>query len=207
MKKTSIVPAIIASKQEELDEALSKVPSVKRIQLDVMDGKFVHNKSIHFNFNVKKGKHLYEAHLMIEDVEKWVEENSSKVDVIIPHYSAIRDRIDSVIALIKSKGKVAGLAINPEVKVDDVECWDKIDHILVMTVHPGAYGSAFLPEMLDKVKVLRSRYPDKDIEVDGGMNLENTKLAKSAGANIIVSGSFIMKADDPLARVKELEEA
>jgi ribulose-phosphate 3-epimerase len=206
MKKITIVPAIISDNQEGMDFAISKVNNAKRIQLDVMDGKFVNNTSLNFNINPPKIKGLYEAHLMVADPKAWIEENHDKVDIIIPHYSAMKDNIVEIIDLIKSKGKIAAISINPEISISDIEQYlPTINQLLVMTVHPGFYGSKFVPEALEKVKQARELFPDIDIEVDGGMNLENTKLAKQAGANVIVSGSFIMKSEDPEKQIEVLE--
>jgi len=206
MKKITIVPAIISDNQEGMDFAISKVNHAKRIQLDVMDGKFVNNTSLNFNINPPKIKGLYEAHLMVSDPKGWIEQNSDKVDLIIPHYSTIKGNVQEIIDFIKSKKKLVGLAINPEISISDIEQYlPKINQLLVMTVHPGFYGSKFVPETLEKVKQVRELYPHLDIEVDGGMNLEKTKLAKQAGANVIVSGSFIMKNEDPKKQIGVLE--
>lgn len=205
---TVIVPAVITRDQQELELLVNKVKQAARIQLDCMDGKFVDNKSLDFNFQPPSFKGKYEAHLMVEDPTSWIGSHGQKVDLIIVHYQTIKDDPDTVFSLIRSKNKLVGMAINPEITISEVKALlPKIDQLLVMTVHPGFYGSAFVPETLDKIKEAKELFPELVIEVDGGMVPSTTAAAKKAGASVIVSGSFIMKSDDPLKAIAELEEA
>ncbi|MBU0980411.1 MAG: ribulose-phosphate 3-epimerase [Nanoarchaeota archaeon] len=203
--KTEIIPAIIATNQEELDERIEKVSGhAEKVQLDIMDGKFVQNTSLYFDFKLPQGP-VYEAHLMVEQPEEWIEQNWEKADVFIFHYESCKDA-RAAISLIKSKGKKAGLAINPETPVEEIEQYlSELDQVLVMTVNPGFYGSPFLPETLDKVRQLRKLNPEMDIEVDGGIALETAKDAYEAGANLLVCGSYIQKSDSPGNAIKYLK--
>ena len=102
---------------------------------------------------------------------------------------------------------VAGAGFKPETPIEKIlGLIETIDQVLIMTVNPGAYGSSFIPEALEKVNQLREKYPDIDIEVDGGMEPRTIKSAAGAGANLFVSGSFILKAEEPENAVKALKK-
>ena len=205
--KITIIPSVIAKTQEELDGILSKInDSAQLLQLDIMDGKFVPSHSLDFDFRLKEGKYEFEAHLMTEAPEKWVDENWEKVDTIIAHFEAVKSP-GKIIKNVKTKGKKVGLALNPETGVDQIrDCLDDIDQVLIMTVHPGFYGSEFLPETLDKISKLRALSPDLDIEVDGGIKPDTITQVYKAGANMFVSGSYIVNADDIKERIRILEQ-
>lgn len=205
--KNKIIPAIIAKTQNEFDERILKVSKCfDLIQLDFMDGKFVPNKSIDFDFKLPKTKCKFEAHLMIKNPEKWIEKNSMKVDTILVHFESC-DNPKKIIELVKSKKKSIGFVLNPETSAKKIEKYiDDLDQILVMTVNPGFYGSPFLPEMLDKISKIREMKADLDIEVDGGITPDTIKSVYNAGANMFVSGSFIVNASDVKTAINKLEE-
>ena len=188
----TIIASIIAKNQKEMNERVSRVRGyVKLIQLDVMDGKFVPNESITFDFTKPRGVEA-EAHLMIKDPLNWVKANWRKVSTVIVHLETIADA--EVIDFIKAKGLKVGIAINPETPVNKLKPYlDKIDQVLVMTVNPGFYGSKFLPRTLNKIKELRKLKPRLNIEVDGGISDKTIKRVSDAGANIFCSGSYIQK--------------
>lgn len=205
--KKKIIPAIIAKTQEELDDLLSKVTHlVDIVQLDIMDNKFVPNISLFFDFKIPETSCLLEAHLMIMDPEKWIKENWKKVDTILVHYESCNN-YDQIISDVKNKGKKIGFVLNPETPVQSLTNFiDDIDQVLIMTVNPGFYGSPFVPEMLDKIKELRNMKPDLNIEVDGGITDKTIDLVDKAGANMFVSGSYIMKAEnvnEPISNLKK----
>jgi len=191
-----IIPAIIAETQIELDEHLSKVKDFSElIQLDIMDEIFVPNSSLNFDFDVSCSNIRFEAHLMINNPMEWIEKNWWKVDTIIVHFESCNDPKD-IIKSIKNKGKKIGMAINPETTVHNVKPYlDDIDQLLIMTVNPGFYGSKFLLETLSKISEAREIKPNLDIEVDGGVTPDTIKLIDDAGANMFVSGSYILKSD------------
>ena len=205
--KKKIIPAIITKTQDELDDLLSKVANlVDIIQLDIMDNKFVPNTSLFFDFKIPPTSCLFEAHLMIMDPEKWIKENWEKVDTILVHYESCNNH-KKIISIVKNKGKKIGFVLNPETSVQCLRNFiDEIDQVLIMTVNPGFYGSPFLPEMLDKITTLRKMKPDLDIEVDGGITDKTIGLVDTAGANMFVSGSYIVKADNVKAAIQNLRK-
>jgi len=202
-----IIPAIIATNQDELTERILKVKDyVEIIQLDFMDGDFVPNKSIDFDFEVPKTNCMMEAHLMVSHPDLWIEKNHHKVDMILIHYESTKN-IKDAINLVKEKNKKVGIVLNPETKIDRIkDLIPLLDQILIMTVNPGFYGSSFIPEMQDKIKKLREIAPNLDIEVDGGVNDKTIGIVNSAGANLFVSGSYIVKSDDVKSRVETLKK-
>jgi ribulose-phosphate 3-epimerase len=202
MKKT-IVPAIIAKSQGELEERIEKVRKhVSLFQLDVMDGRFVPNRSLDFDF-VLAGDLQFEAHLMVRHPDQWIADNCDKVDTVLAHIESCDDP-ERIIRLVKGKKRV-GFALNPESPITSITPYlDEIDQVLVMTVKPGFYGSPFLPKMLNKVTELRRLKPSLDIEVDGGINAKTISQVNDAGANMFVSGSYIVNADNVGKALQEL---
>lgn len=193
-----IVPAIIAKAQDELDRAIGKVKGFAgKIQLDVMDGKFVRNTSFLFDFKLPPLKAMLEAHLMVEHPLVWIEKHASKVDLILFHIES-KDPVAEVIQAVKVRKRKVGIVINPDTPVKDIAGFlEMVDQVLVMTVHPGFYGSPFVSEALEKVTRLRKLMPQLAIEVDGGITDKTILKAAGAGANLFVSGSFILRSENP----------
>lgn len=192
-----IIPAIIAKTQKELDEHLNKVKDFSElVQLDIIDGIFLPNRSLDFDFDVSCSNIRFEAHLMITNPVEWIEKNWWKVDTIIVHFESCENPGD-IIRFVKNKGKKIGVAIIPETAVHNVKPYlDDLDQLLIMTVNPGFYGSKFLPETLGKISEARKIKPNLDIEVDGGVTPDTIKSINDAGANMFVSGSYIIKSYD-----------
>jgi len=204
--KKKIIPAIIAKSQGEFEGNINKVKDyVEIIQLDFMDGKFVPNKSIDFDFKLPKTKCEFEAHLMINNPLEWTKEYYTKVDTVLAHLESCENPRE-LIDFVKSKNKRVGFVLNPETSVEVLkEFINDIDQVLIMTVNPGFYGSPFLPETVEKVKALRNMRNDLDIEVDGGITDKTINLVNDAGANLFVSGSFIVKSDNVKKAVETLK--
>ena len=204
--KKEILPAIIAKNQNELDEKLSKVLKyVNLVQLDIMDNKFVPNTSLFFNFSLPPTKCQFEAHLMVEDPEGWIEKNGKKVDTILVHFES-KHNPESIIDIVKKRDKKFGFVLNPETSIDEISNYiDELDQVLIMTVNPGFYGSPFLPEMLEKIRELRVIKPDLNIEVDGGITDKTIELVDKAGANMFVSGSYIVKSENVVKAIDSLK--
>ena len=207
--KSLIVPAIIAKSQNELEKMLQRViGKVERVQLDIMDGDFVPNKSLDFDFEIPYDFE-YEAHLMVKHPFKWIDKIVNKVDIITVHVESIKD-IEKVIDYVTKEGKKINLALIPETKYPTVKDYmGIIDGILVMTVDPGSYciNKEFNPKTLQKIRQLREIDSTISIEVDGCMNPENARLTKNAGANIFASGSYIFKSENVDRALKELKDA
>ena len=204
-----IVPSIIATNQNQLNAILNKVNGkVERVQLDIMDGDFVPNKSLDFDFEIPN-YFEYEAHLMIKQPLKWISKNTQKIQTIIMHIETLKN-VPEALDFAKNKGIKIGLAAKIETKLEKILPYmDRIDQLLLMTVDPGSYciGKEFRSEPLDNIKRIREYYPTISIEVDGCMNPKNAKLAREAGANIFVSGSFILKSNNIVEAINELKDA
>jgi len=204
-----VIPAINEVKFEEILKKINIAGKFSQwIHLDVVDGKFASN--ITWNnpkglANLKHSKSNLEVHLMIENpeavVEDWV---SSGVERIILSLEAISGgKLPSLSN--KNSNFEIGLAINPETPVEDLLPYlENIKFVLVLGVKPGLAGQKFNEEVLGKVRFLKNYYPGVTIEVDGGINLETAKLAKKAGADIIVSASYIFKSSEPQKIYEEL---
>jgi len=190
-----IIPAVIATTQKELDDILNKIGTrAALLQLDVMDGKFVPNNSLDFDFRVPSKKFTYEAHLMIENPGEWIDQHHEKIETIIAHFEAVTDP-QTLIESIKSRQKRAAIR----------DYLTELDQVLIMTVHPGFYGSPFLLEMMDKIRTLRNLRPELDIEVDGGIKPDTIEMVDEAGANMFVSGSYLIRSDDIQERMNILK--
>ncbi len=207
LRKKRIIPAIIGKSQDELDDRLSRVLDyVDLVQLDIMDNEFVPNTSLFFDFKLPETFVRFEAHLMVVDPIRWIEQHWSKVNMILVHCESVANP-SRVIELIRSKGKQVGFVLNPETSVDKIRVFiDDIDQVLVMTVKPGFYGSEFIPDMVDKIERLRQLRGDLDIEVDGGITPETIGMVNKAGANMFVSGSFIVKSSNVPGAIKQLRD-
>ncbi len=206
MKKL-IIPSIIAKSQKQLNERINNVKKhASLIQLDVMDGKFVPNSSLNFNFKLPKSKCKYEAHLMVQKPEKWLAKHHRKISTAIIHIESSTD-INNAIEFAKSKKLKVGLALNPRTKIEKIKPFlNKISQVIVLTVTPGFYGSKFLPINLNKVKKLRKWKPNLNIEVDGGISPKTISKVNKAGANMFISGSYTVDAKDVKVALKTLKQ-
>ena len=203
MKKIQISPSILAADFSQLGNEIKRLEEggADMIHVDVMDGHFVPNLTIGPPVikSLKKNSSLiFDVHLMISPVHKYIEAYSDAGADIITIHPEATDDLDLSISKIKQLKKKVGVSLNPETKIDNIiEFLDKIDLVLIMSVNPGFGGQKFMPEVLSKVKKLKSIQKEKklnfDIEIDGGINFENYKLAIEAGANILVSGTTIFK--------------
>lgn len=203
--KNRIIPAIIATSQEEMEKRINKVKDYLSIlQLDIMDGKFVPTTSLNFDFKLPKTNCKYEAHLMINNPEEWIEKNHKIADIILVHIESCKEP-EKIIELVTSKGKKIGFVLNPGTPAEKIKPYlSKLNEVLIMTVNPGYYGSPFLPETLERVKELRKLKPDLNIEVDGGIDSNTIKQAYKAGANLFVSGSYLQKSQDVKKAIEDL---
>jgi len=213
--KYQIIPSVIAKNQKELDLRLQKVFSLSNvIQLDVMDGKLVKNRSFMFNFKLQKFKFnkskknkskVYEAHLMMQNPLNWIKKHASKVNLIIIH--AESNNLEQSIKLIQNKNKTLGIALNPKTSVNSlIPYLNQVNQVTILSVNPGKYGSKFIPKTLNKVKQLRKLKPKLNIEIDGGLGSKHIIQAKRAGANKFVSGSYLQTSKNIKSDFKILKK-
>ena len=175
-------------------------------QLDFMDGDFVPNHSINFNFNFPQIDCIYEAHLMVQNPLEWIVKNHLKVDIILTHFETLINP-QKVIDYVRNEGKKIGFVLNPETSINEiVDYLDQLDQVLIMTVNPGFYGSPFIPEMAQKISELRNIAPNLNIEVDGGITNKTIEIVDEAGANMFVSGSYLLNSKNIKHSLDSLNE-
>lgn len=187
--------------------------SADYIHLDIMDNKFVNNKTWSFNEIqkiLKNNKKKLEAHFMVNNPIKYLEDYASlNLEYFIFHYESVKN-IDEVISSVKKYGLKVGVSIKPNTDINVLFPYLKdIDEVLVMSVEPGASGQSFIYNSLDKIKLLKEEIQNQKsktiISVDGGINNETGKLCVEAGANMLVSASYIHKnVNDNVLELKKL---
>ena len=184
------------------------------VHCDVMDGVFVNN----ITFGIKMVEDLrkitklpLDCHLMIVHPEKYVERFAKAgADIITVHYEACKEKLKEVLELIRSTGVKCGAVINPDTPVEKIaDVIPLCDMVLVMSVFPGFGGQKFIPEALDKLRQVKAIIDacgkEIDIEIDGGVSDSNVQAVKDAGANVIVAGSAVFKAQDRGAMIAKLK--
>jgi ribulose-phosphate 3-epimerase len=198
-----ISPSILSADFSKLGDEIQDLEKAKAdlIHIDVMDGHFVPNITIGPDVINKLRKYTslpFDVHLMISPVHDFIKNFAEAgADIITIHPEATKDLLSSI-KKIKSYNKKVGISLNPETSIDKVlPVLGLIDLVLIMSVSPGFGGQKFMPETLEKVKILRKEIDAKkfetQIEIDGGINFDNAKTAIKAGVDILVSGTTIFK--------------
>ena len=204
IKETIIAPSILGVDENKV---ISDLPAIKEagakwVHVDIMDGKFVNRTFGSLEAFKRLAKHhdlVNDVHIMVEKPKNYVEDFvSAGADYLTFHYEACccDHMVQTVIDFIHEKGAKAGISICPDTPVEKILPFlDSVDLVLVMTVVPGKGGQAFMAENLEKVKKIKSLKPELLVEVDGGINDVTAKLAKEAGVDVLVSGSYIFNGD------------
>jgi ribulose-phosphate 3-epimerase len=203
--EAEVIPAILVKKREDLLHRISLVRGlVKEIQLDIMDGIFVPNKTVGLKDLKDLPKAKYEFHWMVKDPERWIEKMPGP-HMHLVHVETITS-FEKIEAAVKKSGGKLGLAINPETSLEKLlPLVPKVKRVLVMTVHPGFSGQKYIYDVGEKIRRLRSLYPKLDIEVDGGVNNETIAHAYASGANILAAASAIFSEADVKGAIKTLK--
>ncbi len=215
MKNIKIAPSILSADFSKLGEEVRALEccGADIIHCDVMDGVFVNN----ITFGIKMIEDLrkittlpLDCHLMIVNPEKYVERFAKAgADIIMVHYEACQNNLKEVLGLIRSAGIKCGAVINPDTPVEKIaDVIPLCDMVLVMSVFPGFSGQKFIPEALDKLRQVRELIDksgkDIDLQIDGGVTVENVQEIKAAGANVIVAGNTVFKAVNKEQVIAEL---
>ena len=216
MKRIKISPSILSADFSKMGDEVAMLEKcgADLIHCDVMDGVFVNN----ITFGLKMVADLrkittlpLDCHLMIVHPEKYVERFAKAgADIITVHYEACQDNLKEVLLLIKSAGAKCGVVINPDTPVEKIaDVIPLCDMVLIMSVFPGFAGQKFIPEALGKLREVKAIVDacgkDIDIEIDGGITMENVEEVKMAGANVVVAGNTIFKADDKKECIAKLK--
>lgn len=207
-----IIPSILVQTEEEFVHNISGLQNaVEMIQLDIADGVFVENKTWADPEVVQKIEMAVELHLMvqnpIEELQRW--QTVPNIKRIHFHFESLPtpEAVDNAIYEIREMGYEVGIALKPETSIDVLDEYiNEIDAVLFLSVNPGKQGQPFLPEVLEKIKAFRKKYPNHFIEIDGGVNETTLPEIIKSGVDAICPGSAIFKSGNPKENVGKMQE-
>ena len=216
MSNVKIAPSILSADFSKMGEEVYslEVNGADLVHCDVMDGVFVNNITFGIKMveDIRKRTSLpLDCHLMIVHPEKYVERFAKAgADIITVHYEACKDNLKEVLTLIKNAGVKCGAVINPDTPVEKIKVVIPMcDMVLVMSVFPGFGGQKFIREALDKLREVKAIVDacgkEIDIQIDGGVSEQNVAEVKAAGANVIVAGSAVFKAENMAEAIAQLK--
>ena len=216
--KVKVSVSLLAADFSQLARDVKRVEEAGAdlLHLDIMDGQFVNNISFGPGIvrSLKgKTKLPFDTHLMIENPQRYIKEFAEAGSKIITfHIETVKNpkKVAKLIKLIKKAGCSPGISLNPPTPISEIKPFLKnVDLILIMTVNPGFGGQEFISSTLRKIEKLRKIINSKklrvDLEVDGGINQETAKMAVSAGANILVVGTYLFQSENLKKRIKDLQ--
>lgn len=215
MAKIKIAPSMLSANFSVFGKEVEDIVTAGAdlLHLDVMDGNFVKNISFGPKF-IKEARPytnaIFDAHLMILNPWNYIDRFADAgADIITVHYEACKDRLKDTLKAIKSLGVKCGAVINPDTEVKEIaNVIEECDMLLLMSVFPGFGGQKFISEVLPKIEqayqLIKSTGKEIDLEIDGGITLENVSAVKKAGANVIVAGSTVFNVPDRAAVIEKL---
>ena len=214
--KTIISPSILGGSFSNMEKTISELDQSKAeyIHFDVMDGDFVPNLTFgpQFISNLRaKTKKIFDVHLMINRVDKFLDDYIKAGSNIITFHYEINGDLNKLIDKIKKNKIKVGIALKPKTPYEEIKKYlHLVDQVIIMTVEPGFGGQKFLSDQVNKIesiyKYIRENNLKVDIEIDGGVNYETGKLCVDAGANILVAGSFLFKQSSLIVATNKLND-
>lgn len=200
MPELKIFPSLLSADFGKLQQEINAFePLADGFHFDVMDGHFVPNLSMGAPVLARlKTEHVFDVHLMVSNpADRIPEFSKAGAHMVCFHWEATQESSADVIAQIHKEGMQAGITIKPKTPLEKILPYiEQLDYVLIMSVEPGYSGQSFMPEVLTKVETLRQKFPDLNIEIDGGISDTTVVQAKKAGANMLVSASYLFGAAD-----------